>query len=98
MYAMVKIDIAALKDIDDDCIFSQKLLQEENLLCLPGIVLTISLYISISLIYLSYLSTYLSIGQCFGMPNFIRLVTCAPADKITDAFERISIFCQNHKI
>lgn len=70
MYAMVKIDIDALKDISDDCIFSQKLLQEENLLCLPG--------------------------QCFGMPNFIRLVTCAPAEKITDAFERIAIFCQNH--
>jgi tyrosine aminotransferase len=36
MYMMVGIDVARFKDIASDVEFSQKLLAEESVLCLPG--------------------------------------------------------------
>ncbi|DBA03226.1 TPA: hypothetical protein N0F65_011585 [Lagenidium giganteum] len=36
MYVMVRIDTNALKDIKDDCDFTQKLLDEESVMVLPG--------------------------------------------------------------
>lgn len=36
-------------------------------------------------------------GQCFGMPNFIRLVICPPPEMLTEAFDRISAFIERHK-
>jgi len=35
-------------------------------------------------------------GQCFGATNFIRIVFCAPDDKLHEAFDRIATFCQRH--
>jgi len=37
-------------------------------------------------------------GQCFGMKNYIRLVTCPPAEVLTEAFSRIAHFCNKHRI
>lgn len=36
-------------------------------------------------------------GQCFNMPNFVRLVICPPADVISGAFERLRAFCDHHR-
>jgi len=35
-------------------------------------------------------------GQCFGVTNFFRCVFCAPQDKLSEAFDRINLFCHNH--
>lgn len=71
MYVMFGIDFAQLDGtMQDDAEFSQKLLQEENLIILPG--------------------------QCFGMHNFVRLVTCPPSDVLIVALNRIKDFCARH--
>lgn len=36
-------------------------------------------------------------GQCFGMRNYIRLVTCPPAEVLEEAFNRIGAFCDKHR-
>lgn len=36
-------------------------------------------------------------GQCFGMRNYIRLVTCPPAEVLEEAFHRIGAFCDKHR-
>ena len=35
-------------------------------------------------------------GQCFGMVNFIRLVTCPPSEILSEAIERICLFCERY--
>lgn len=37
-------------------------------------------------------------GQCFGMKNYIRLVTCCPQEIIQEAFERLVAFCIAHRV
>jgi tyrosine aminotransferase len=36
-------------------------------------------------------------GQCFGMKNYFRLVTCPPSLILTEAIERIREFCFRHR-
>lgn len=36
-------------------------------------------------------------GQCFNMPNFIRLVICPPEETIREAFQRFSLFCSRYR-
>jgi tyrosine aminotransferase len=36
-------------------------------------------------------------GQCFTMPNYVRLVICPPEETIREAFERFSVFCERHR-
>lgn len=36
-------------------------------------------------------------GQCFQMPNFIRLVICPPKEIILEAFQRLQIFCEKYR-
>eukprot|EP00922_Rhytidocystis_sp_ex-Travisia-forbesii_P002419 GHVS01003549.1.p1 GENE.GHVS01003549.1~~GHVS01003549.1.p1 ORF type:complete len:455 (+),score=53.46 GHVS01003549.1:27-1391(+) len=36
-------------------------------------------------------------GQCFKLPGFIRLVTTAPIDKLTEAMSRIRVFCEKRR-
>lgn len=72
MYAMLKVDIAALNDVKDDAELARKVLEEENLFMLPG--------------------------SCFNMPNFVRLVICPPPEVIQEAFERLRLFCDRHRL
>jgi tyrosine aminotransferase len=37
-------------------------------------------------------------GQAFRMKNYIRLVTCAPLDVLTEACNRIEEFCRTHHV
>lgn len=32
-------------------------------------------------------------GSCFMMPNYLRMVTCAPRERLIEAFDRIIAFC-----
>jgi tyrosine aminotransferase len=36
-------------------------------------------------------------GQCFTCPNFVRIVSCAPAAILNDAFDRIEAFCESRR-
>ncbi|CAO3667082.1 unnamed protein product [Umbelopsis vinacea] len=72
MYMMVGVNISEFKDIADDVDFTQKLVAEENVLCLPG--------------------------QCFGYPNFFRIVITPPADRLEEAYSRMKDFCARHHI
>ncbi len=36
-------------------------------------------------------------GQCFGMKNYVRLVTCPPVEVILEAFARLKLFCDRHR-
>jgi tyrosine aminotransferase len=35
-------------------------------------------------------------GSAFSVPNFVRIVFCAPKDKLKEAFDRIAHFCAVH--
>jgi tyrosine aminotransferase len=37
-------------------------------------------------------------GQCFTCPNFVRIVSCAPAAILNDAFDRIEAFCDKRRV
>jgi tyrosine aminotransferase len=41
-------------------------------------------------------SVFMLPGQCFGMPNFARVVFSAPAEKLSEAVARIERFCVAH--
>lgn len=34
--------------------------------------------------------------QCFQYPNFFRVVLTVPTEKVTEACERIRVFCEKH--
>lgn len=36
-------------------------------------------------------------GQCFSMPSFFRLVTCAPPEILREAIMRTTDFCARHR-
>lgn len=36
-------------------------------------------------------------GECFGYPNYIRIVITIPEDKMREACERIKEFCATHR-
>lgn len=36
-------------------------------------------------------------GQCFGMRNYVRLVTCPPAEVLVEAFDRLKQFCDRRR-
>ena len=42
-------------------------------------------------------SVFMLPGQCFGMPNYARVVFSAPAEKLQTAVARIAEFCAAHK-
>ena len=37
-------------------------------------------------------------GQCFGMRNFVRVVTCPPEKVLRAALERLIGFCERHRL
>ena len=39
-------------------------------------------------------SVFVLPGQCFGTPNYFRIVTCPPVAKLGEAFDRIAAFCE----
>eukprot|EP01112_Ceratiomyxa_fruticulosa_P017799 TRINITY_DN5612_c0_g1_i1.p1 TRINITY_DN5612_c0_g1~~TRINITY_DN5612_c0_g1_i1.p1 ORF type:complete len:422 (-),score=72.12 TRINITY_DN5612_c0_g1_i1:29-1294(-) len=41
-------------------------------------------------------SVFVLPGQVFKQPNFFRVVFCAPIPKLTEAYDRLQKFCQNH--
>lgn len=68
--AQVRIDVGKFRDITDDMVFTQLLLDEESVFVLPG--------------------------KCFGQPNVVRIVFCAPAAKLAEAYDRMEAFCRRH--
>lgn len=70
MYAMISVDVEKLTGIRDDADFAKQLLNEQNLVLLPG--------------------------KCFGMDNYVRIITCPRSgDTITEAFERMKEFVRS---
>ena len=72
MYAMVRVDIDRLHGVVDDSDFARQLLQEENMMVLPG--------------------------ACFGVKNFVRILTCPSYAVIEDAMKRMQSFCDKRKL
>eukprot|EP00461_Guttulinopsis_vulgaris_P003609 UN03610 len=71
MYLMVHIDTTKFgPEITNDQTFCQLLLNEENVMLLPG--------------------------SCFKAFDYIRIVYCAPEDKMIEFANRIERFCKNH--
>jgi tyrosine aminotransferase len=68
-YMMVGLDMSHF-DLHDDIEVCERLIAEESVVCLPGVI--------------------------FGMPNYIRLVYCAPPELIGEAANRIKAFCARH--
>ena len=82
MYAMVKIDVDDFDDaIEDDISFMRLLLEEENIVVLPGKAFGMNSQHSCSS------------SKCY----VFRVVFCAPENVLRDAVERISCFCLRHK-
>ncbi|RKP27179.1 tyrosine aminotransferase [Syncephalis pseudoplumigaleata] len=71
MYMMVGIKPEAFADIPNDLVFTERLMAEESVFCLPG--------------------------QCFGYPNYFRIVYTAPEDKLREAYDRIRAFVERHR-
>jgi tyrosine aminotransferase len=83
MYAMVRIDIDKFDDqIFDDMSFMKILLEEENVVVLPGC--------AFGLVGDTEQSAS-SVRYAF------RVVFCAPESVLTDAANRIASFCFRHK-
>lgn len=72
MYAMVRLHLDKIVGIKDDRDFAKDLLQEENLIVLPG--------------------------ACFGLDNFVRILTCPAEDTVKEALERMKRFCDKRQI
>ena len=68
---MVRISVNALVGIKDDTDFAQQLLQEENLVVLPG--------------------------ACFGIKNFVRILTCPSKDVVSESIDRMNNFCAKRR-
>lgn len=43
-------------------------------------------------------SVFVLPGQCFGKPNYFRIVTCPPLPKLAEAYDRIAAFCERHSV
>ncbi|KAI9595990.1 tyrosine aminotransferase [Syncephalis fuscata] len=71
MYMMVGVQAGAFTDLHDDLTFTERLMAEESVFCLPG--------------------------QCFGYPNYFRIVFTAPEDKLREAYDRIREFVERHR-
>lgn len=41
-------------------------------------------------------SVFVLPGKCFNLPNYFRVVFTAPQDKLTEAYDRIAVFCREH--
>ena len=70
--AQVGIDLAQFRDFTDDRDFTQKLICEQSVFCLPASV--------------------------FEQPNYFRIVTTVPEEKIAVAVALIAEFCATHHI
>lgn len=68
-YMMVGVQMEHF-DLADDVQLCERLIAEESVVCLPGVI--------------------------FGMPNYIRLVYCAPPEMIGTACTRLKAFFQRH--
>lgn len=42
-------------------------------------------------------SVFVLAGSMFNAPDFFRIVFCAPADKLNEAYDRIAAFCNAHR-
>ncbi len=84
MYLMVGIKINDFKDIKSDLDFTEKLVSEESVLCLPGSV--------------SKSTTVVTYLQCFRFPNYFRIVFTAPKEQLETAYARLRAFCERHHI
>ncbi|RKP07642.1 tyrosine aminotransferase [Thamnocephalis sphaerospora] len=71
MYMMVGVQTAAFRDLHNDLAFTERLMAEESVFCLPA--------------------------QCFGYPNYFRIVFTAPEDKLREAYARIGAFVARHR-
>lgn len=93
MYMMVGIEIEKFKDIKSGVEFSAKLLDEENVVCLPGEV-------SYSVFCVKQVDTELFFlfcgGQCFTYPNYVRFVITPTIDRLEEAYKRMAEFCARH--
>ncbi|RUS31219.1 tyrosine aminotransferase [Jimgerdemannia flammicorona] len=69
---VVGINVGEFKDIKSDIEFTEKLVAEESVMCLPG--------------------------QCFKYPNFFRIVITPPADRLEEAYQRMTEFCARHHV
>lgn len=71
MYAMVRVKVDALTGIKDDTDFARQLLEEENLVVLPG--------------------------ACFGIKNFVRILTCPSKEVVSESIDRMNDFCKRRR-
>ncbi|RYY71798.1 hypothetical protein EON63_21420, partial [archaeon] len=44
---------------------------------------------------LQHENVFLLPGQCFSMPNYVRLVICPPEEILREALERMMAFCES---
>jgi tyrosine aminotransferase len=73
MYAMVKISFNKMNHtIKNDKDFAKELLNEENLIVLPG--------------------------ACFGLDDFVRVLTCPSLDTVKEAIVRMKRFCEKRRL
>lgn len=103
MCLQIGIDIDHFPGIKDDVDFTEKLVKEQSVFCLPAKVK--SLYSFILVFFCGYKCNFqhecssqnffLSF-QCFQFPNFFRIVLTIPKAKVSVACERIEEFCREH--
>eukprot|EP00049_Salpingoeca_infusionum_P019091 m.360163 g.360163 ORF g.360163 m.360163 type:complete len:408 (+) comp18908_c0_seq1:170-1393(+) len=72
MYFMVKVETEKFKDIENDRDFTQMLLKEQSVFCLPAAV--------------------------FDAPDFFRVVTTIPQEKMSVALDRMEAFVAAHHV
>jgi tyrosine aminotransferase len=63
---------------------------------LPGVFADIADDVEFSQRLIAEESVMVLPGQCFGAPNFFRIVFCPPLEKLEEAYDRIEAFCRRH--
>lgn len=88
-------------DFKDDVDFTERLVTEQSVFCLPA---------SVRNLFLNYFTAYIypvlkafkasdspcSVLQAFEYPNYFRIVVTVPEEMMVEACSRIREFCQRH--
>uniref|UniRef100_A0A8C9T7N8 Tyrosine aminotransferase n=1 Tax=Scleropages formosus TaxID=113540 RepID=A0A8C9T7N8_SCLFO len=85
MYLMVGIEMENFPEFENDVDFTEHLVTEQSVFCLPATVANNRTYLTCGLLM-----------KAFEYPNYFRIVVTVPEDMMVEACSRIREFCQLH--
>lgn len=97
LFVQVGIDMDHFPDFKTDVDFTEQLVTEESVFCLPASVRNFLSLIHVCVIEMHGVTLTPSVlCQAFEYPNFFRIVVTVPEEMMVEACARIREFCQRH--